>query len=227
MASPIVAAVNSIVSDDRTRLAMLMGSYMESTWDPNGVGDGGTSFGWYQMHIGGALTSSGLTPQQAKDPVLATRAMLGEYQAAVAKVSDSLWQSNPKQAAALAAYYAERPRAMYSSDRINAAYRAVTTGGGGKGIIGTAKDVAGNIGGLVTGSTEEKIAAKIAAGFQSAGEAVVTSIWNTVGAKVLFVGLGLGLVGLGAYQTFKPKIEEKKQEALQLAGIAAKGAAVA
>src|SRR6266511_852851 len=225
MASPIVDAVNSIVSDQRTRLAMLMGSYMESTWDPNAVGDGGTSFGWYQMHIGGALTSSGLTPQQAKDPVLATRAMLGAYQAAVAKVSDSLWQSNPKQAAALAAYYAERPRAMYSSDRINAAYRAVTTGGGGKGIIGTAKDVAGNIGGLVTCSTEEKIAAKIAAGFQSAGEVVVTSIWNTVGAKVLFVGLGLGLVGLGAYQTFKPQLRSAGNRAAELGGIAAKAGA--
>jgi hypothetical protein len=62
---------------------------------------------------------------------------------------------------------------------------------------------------------------------ESAGEKIVSSIWNKVGAKVLFVGFGIALVGLGAYQTFKPQIQEKKQEAAQLAGVAAKGAAVA
>ncbi len=225
MASPIVDAVNSIVSDQRTRLAMLMGSYLESGWDAAATGDGGTSFGWYQMHIGGALTSSGLTPAQARDPVLSTRAMLGAYQGGVAKVSDALWTSNPKQAAALAAYYAERPAQMYPSARVDAAWRAVTSAGGGKGIIGTAKDIAGNIGGLLTGSTEEKIAANIASGFQSAGEAVVKTVWNTVGAKVLFVCLGLGLVGLGAYQTFKPQLRAAGNRAAELGGIAAKAGA--
>lgn len=59
----------------------------------------------------------------------------------------------------------------------------------------------------------------------SVAESVVGSVWNKVGAKVLFVGLGLGLVGLGAYQTFKPQLREARQEAAQLVGAAARGAA--
>jgi hypothetical protein len=221
VANAVVDAINAAVSDERTRLAMLMGSYLESGWNASSVGDNGTSFGPFQMHIGGALTSSGLSPEQAKNPELATRAMLGEYQGAVNKVSDSLWNSNPRQAAALAAYYAERPAQMYPSARINEAWRAMTSGGGG-GIIGTAKGIAGNIGGLFTGSTEGKIGAAIGGAAQSTGEKVVGAIWNTVGAKVLFVGLGLGLVGLGAYQTFKPQLRAAGDRAAELGGIAAK-----
>ncbi len=218
MANALVSAIDSIVTDDRVRLAMLMGSYMEGGWGPTyNVGDRGTSFGPYQMHIGGALTSSGLTPKQAEDPVLATRAMLGSYQGAVAKVSDAQWKSNPKQAAALAAYYAEHPAHMYPSDRVNAAWNAVHGG-----VLGTFKNVAGNIGGLFTGSTEKKAASAFTGAAESAGEKVVGAIWNTVGAKVLFVGLGLGLVGLGAYQTFKPQFREAQNRTAELGGIALK-----
>ncbi|MCZ4497218.1 MAG: hypothetical protein JWM25_1803, partial [Thermoleophilia bacterium] len=32
------------------------------------VGDGGTSFGLFQLHEGGMLTAAGLTPDQAFDP---------------------------------------------------------------------------------------------------------------------------------------------------------------
>jgi hypothetical protein len=222
VANAVVDAINAAVSDQRTRLAMLMGSYLESGWNPGAVGDNGTSFGPFQMHIGGALTSSGLSPEQAKNPELATRAMLGEYQGAVNKVSDSLWNSNPRQAAALAAYYAERPAQMYPTARINEAWRAISGGGG---IIGTAKGIAGNIGGLFTGSTERKIGGAIGGAAQSTGEKVVGAIWNTVGAKVLFVGLGLGLIGLGAYQTFKPQLRAATDRAAELGGIAAKAGA--
>lgn len=44
------------------------------------VGDNGSSYGPYQMHRGGRLTSAGYTPRQAMDPVLATRAAAKEFQ---------------------------------------------------------------------------------------------------------------------------------------------------
>ena len=49
-------------------------AYQESRLDPNAKGDyeGGdpTSFGLYQLHIGGELTSAGIEPYQAADPYL-------------------------------------------------------------------------------------------------------------------------------------------------------------
>lgn len=44
------------------------------------TGDNGTSFGPYQMHRGGRLDAAHYTPQQAMDPVLATRAAAKEFQ---------------------------------------------------------------------------------------------------------------------------------------------------
>jgi cell wall-associated NlpC family hydrolase len=126
--NPVVAAIDRLVSNGRVRLAMLVGSGLESGWDPHQVGDNGTSFGPYQMHIGGALTAAGGTPQQAQDPAWATRAMLGAYTAAVARVPDRLWNSDPKNAAALAAYYAERPARMYEQGRIDSVWRQVGAG---------------------------------------------------------------------------------------------------
>jgi cell wall-associated NlpC family hydrolase len=126
--NPVVAAINQLVADSRVRLAMLMGSGLESGWNPSAVGDNGTSFGPYQMHIGGALTAAHGSPAQAHDPVWATRAMLGAYTAAVRRVPDSLWQSDPRNAAALAAYYAERPAAMYPASRVDSTWNQIRGG---------------------------------------------------------------------------------------------------
>jgi hypothetical protein len=41
---------------------------VESGGNNRSVGDGGTSFGLFQLHEGGMLTAAGLTPQQAFDP---------------------------------------------------------------------------------------------------------------------------------------------------------------
>lgn len=70
------------------------------------------------------------------------------------------------------------------------------------------------------------LAGEAAAG---AGERIVASIWDRVGAKVLFVGLALGLVGWGAFQTFRPQLRAVADRAAQLGGaavgVATKGAA--
>jgi hypothetical protein len=124
-ANPVIAAINRIVSNGRVRLAMIMGSGLESGWNAAAVGDHGTSFGPFQMHIGGALSASGGTPAQAKNPDWAARAMLGAYTAGVAKVPESMWANDPKNAAALAAYYAERPAQMYPAGRIDSTWNAM------------------------------------------------------------------------------------------------------
>jgi len=48
--------------------AMIATSKVESNWDPNAIGDGGTSFGLFQHHIGGAGGSASTAPTY-KDPI--------------------------------------------------------------------------------------------------------------------------------------------------------------
>jgi hypothetical protein len=97
---------------------MMVGSHLEGGWfPPFPVGDQGTSFGPYQMHEGGALTSTGLTPAQAEDPVKATKAMLPAYTSAVNQISEQLWSSNPEKAAEETAFLAESPAQDYYSSQ--------------------------------------------------------------------------------------------------------------
>ncbi len=51
--------------DPAVAVAMML---VESAGRANAVGDGGTSFGLFQLHEGGMLTAAGLTPTQAFDP---------------------------------------------------------------------------------------------------------------------------------------------------------------
>jgi hypothetical protein len=114
MAAAVPAAILSATKNTEVREAMLLGSSLEGGWNPPyGVGDQGTSFGPYQMHIGGMLTSLGLSPSQAENAVTATKAMLPDYTQAVNSISPSLWASNPEQAAEQAAVVAERPAQDY------------------------------------------------------------------------------------------------------------------
>lgn len=110
MGNAVVDAIMRTTSDPHVRAAMLMGSSLESNWNPNAVGDHGTSFGPFQIHI----TVHPVSASQAKDPDFAAKYMLPAYVAGVNKVAPSLWQSDPAKAAATAAYYAERPAKMYS-----------------------------------------------------------------------------------------------------------------
>lgn len=117
-APPVPAAILGQTTNLRTREAMMVGSHLEGGWyPPFPVGDQGTSFGPYQMHIGGALTSSGLTPTQAENPVKATKAMFGSYTSAVNQISEQLWTSNPEKAAEESAFLAESPAVDYYSSQ--------------------------------------------------------------------------------------------------------------
>ena len=192
----VVDAINRDVSDSRVRLAMLVGTHLESGWNTKAVGDQGRSFGPYQIFF---VAHPGISVAQAEDPDWSTRFMLGSYQAGVQRVPESLWERDPKNAAALAAFYAERPSVMYPQGRIDAAWAAVqsigtgtlpsgTTGAGGPPAATT--DPAG--GG--SGSQVE--------GFNPVGW-LVGSIAKDIGPLVmtaLFVLTGLGLAAAGAWR---------------------------
>lgn len=117
-----VDAINATASNGRVRLAMLMGAKLESGWNPGAVGDGGTSFGIFQIHL---PAHPNVTAEQAKDPAFAARFMLPAYEAGASRVDPALWNADPALAAATAAFYAERPKAMYPSDRVRGAWSAV------------------------------------------------------------------------------------------------------
>jgi hypothetical protein len=131
MANPVVDAILAKTSDQHLRLALLMGSNLESGWNPNAVGDYNTSFGPFQIHL---PAHPGVTQAQAENPAWAVNYMFGEYQAGVNRVPSSLWASNPATAAATAAFYAERPSTMYPSDRVSTAWPAVNAAASGGGV---------------------------------------------------------------------------------------------
>ncbi len=126
-------AITAATSDARTQLAMLIGSGLESNFGANTTpGDAGSSFGPWQFHFTGP-TKLGLTPQQAADPLQSARAIAPTYQWAVDQVPTALWVSDPKQAAAQAAYLAEQPARMYpqaSIDSVWSTLGATVTSGG-------------------------------------------------------------------------------------------------
>jgi hypothetical protein len=102
----------------RLRESLLLGSALEGGWGPRfPVGDQGTSFGPFQMHEGGMLTSLGGTPRQAEDPKWAVKAILPTYASAVNAISNQKWQQDPEGAAEQAAVIAERPAQDYFAAR--------------------------------------------------------------------------------------------------------------
>lgn len=109
----VVDAILATTSNLEVREAMLLGSHLESGWNPTAVGDQGTSFGPFQMHIGGALTAQGGTAADAENPTWAAQHMLGYYEQGVNSVPASLWASNPELAAEEAAVKAEGPATTY------------------------------------------------------------------------------------------------------------------
>lgn len=118
----IEAAIDKhAAGDTRVALAMRMGVLLETgNFESGGsaVGDNGQSHGWYQIHQ--PAHGKAITPEQSRDPEAATRYMLSSYQAGVKRVTreqPTLWQTDPYQAARLAAFYAERPAVMYPDDR--------------------------------------------------------------------------------------------------------------
>lgn len=136
-----VDAINRGASNARVRLAMFMGGMLESGLNPNAVGDNGRSFGIFQIYLN---AHPDVTSTQAKDPDFAVRYMLPAYTNGVNKVSASMWNANPMMAAATAAYYAERPKVMYPSNRINNVWSTVQSLWNG-GDLSTAPSAVDNI----------------------------------------------------------------------------------
>ncbi|MFE3776032.1 hypothetical protein [Streptomyces sp. NPDC059122] len=132
MADSVVQAILDATKDPHVRESMLLGSRLESSWNPNAVGDNGSSFGPFQIHL---PAHPGVTAAQAQNPAWATRYMLSAYQRGAAAQPESLWRSNPERAAEQAAVAAEAPAQSYYSGRgaetVHAAWRATVGALGG------------------------------------------------------------------------------------------------
>jgi hypothetical protein len=125
MSTALEQAIDSSTANPRLRLALRLGALLEggSFAGPWSVGDNGTSYGPYQIHL---PVHPDITAQQAADPLHAVLYMLPEYEAALLRVPESAWQADPSIAAAQVVYYAERPFAMYPAARIRAAWAQLT-----------------------------------------------------------------------------------------------------
>lgn len=113
--NPVVAVITSVATsvglDPRLAVAVAI---QESGLNPTAVGDGGTSFGLYQLHQGGELGT--LTPQQAFDPATnALRAL-----STMASVANAHPGWTPGQIAAAAQRPADRTSYAQSVDQIYA-----------------------------------------------------------------------------------------------------------
>jgi cell wall-associated NlpC family hydrolase len=115
-------AIDKYAGDDRDlALAMQVGALLEggSLTGPWSSGDQGQSHGPYQIYQG--AHAGRISVQDSLDPDAATRFMLADYRAGVNRVRSEypdLFRRDPYKAAALAAFYAERPAAMYPEQRI-------------------------------------------------------------------------------------------------------------
>lgn len=176
---------------------MIMGSGLESTWSPATSQPPEKSYGPFQINL---HSHPGVTESQAKDPIFAVRFMLPSYASAVAKVSDQLWQSDPKNAAALAAFYAERPAKMYAQSRVDNVWADMQANnyGTGQADSGSANPGTGTTG---TGT---------AGGVQSIGIPGAGAIGDKVREVTLtavFVLGGVAVVGLGLYRSVAPVVK--------------------
>jgi hypothetical protein len=120
-AQDVVNAILGVTKNVEVREAMLLGSYLESDWNQTAVGDQGTSFGPFQMHIGGTLTATGGSSADAENPVWSASQMESYYQDAVNQIPASTWKSNPEMAAEEAAVIAESPAESYYQSQGQAA----------------------------------------------------------------------------------------------------------
>lgn len=75
-ARTVAAAAREHGVDPAVAVAMML---VESGGRNTAVGDGGTSFGLFQLHQGGMLTAAGLTPDQAFDPSTNAKVALQAY----------------------------------------------------------------------------------------------------------------------------------------------------
>lgn len=114
------AAIDEATDDPKLRqvmrmAALLEGGNLEGGW---GVGDGGLSFGPYQIYT----KVHNVTRQQAEDPRFAVQYMLPEFRRAMAEHGAN-WDADPMGTAAEVIYRAERPAKRYDPTRVQAAWQ--------------------------------------------------------------------------------------------------------
>lgn len=115
--------------------ALLEGGSWGGPW---AAGDSGQSFGPFQIYT----AVHNVSRSQAEDPAFAVHFMAPEFAAAAARLRRDMpgvESSEPMMAAALVAFWAEKPAVMYPVDRIRAAWDKLTGGQGdqGGGTAGT------------------------------------------------------------------------------------------
>ena len=130
------------------------GTLAESSWNANSTtGDGGHSWGLFQMHDHGAGAGMG---DARLDPNAASAVMVPKYAAAYAQLKDKL--SGPALAAAVA--QAAENSADRTGSRYAAAYKQIS-GGNAPNVVASAKDwigqQAGNIGNAVGGAAQNAV----------------------------------------------------------------------
>jgi len=110
-------AVYAATPNQNTRIAMILGALLEggSLNGPWGVGDNGTSFGPWQIHL---PAHPGVTAAEASDPMWAARYMAPVYE----RVTFAGVLGSTMQAAANTVFKAERPAQMYPLSRIQSAW---------------------------------------------------------------------------------------------------------
>lgn len=208
--TPVGSAIFQATTDPRTRLAMLMGAMLEGGslvggWRP---GDNGTSFGPFQMHIGGALTAEGGNRTLAENPKWATDHMVDRYQSGVFRVPAGMWQTDPSHAAALAAFYAEHPKNMYDSQRISGAWSLLNSKNVGGGLGNIPGNLAGAVGKGIGAIGRSPIINPIGAAMDAITSGFgVGSIkeWAIRGGLIIFGGL---IIIIGLFIMFQKQVEE-------------------
>lgn len=128
--APVLTAIRSVTNDPHVQLAMGVGAAMEGGLGSSfNAGDSGQSWGPFQINHNQGMHSD-IDRSGSEDPAKAAQYMLKSYQDAVAQVPAEMWASDPKGAAARAAFLAERPAQMYPQNRVDAAYDQVTGSNG-------------------------------------------------------------------------------------------------
>ena len=122
----VIAAIEAATASQQIQEAMALGSYLESGWNDMAVGDAGTSFGPWQIHL---PAHPGVSASEAENPSWAAKYMLPAYTTGVNQTASSLWKTNAVGAAANAAYLAERPAKTYYASQgataVNTGWAAV------------------------------------------------------------------------------------------------------
>jgi cell wall-associated NlpC family hydrolase len=112
--------------DPQLAQALKLAVQLESGGRADAVGDQGQSYGFYQIYQ--PAHGRNITPEQSRDPRQATRYRLAEFRQAKDRVTrerPGLWESDPMSAAALTAFYAQRPAQMYGAANVQNAWQTV------------------------------------------------------------------------------------------------------